>query len=321
MKAAGEPQALKPLHRQCIQKIMNKLALQIFTLFIFNVLTVSEIPAQQDRDQDSQSEENAYGSKFFDQLRSIFGKFQNADLQKVFQDAQPIQCSELVGRKGEWRPVAFFNEDRKLGDWCRESLEEVKADLTVYTFKGSCSQDKVGTVQVTTEFPTAASLDAYHSRQINLNQVDITVNDPVSASLNPKTMAYTFNLPFLFLKNNGPKKLYSFMAPDRDSVYASDMSSRWECKAVSSTDVTFRFLICRVSLAPQKMRRNETWEPTFGSSAFFILSDGTEAQSSVHMTFGDGANSGDKPEEAAPESKAPPRPVLKRGKPSPGKNY
>jgi hypothetical protein len=302
------------------QKIMNKMALKLFAFLLFNVIAVSEIPAQQDSDRNGQSDENAYGSKFFDQLRSIFGKFRNADLHNVFQEAQPIQCSELVGRKGEWRPVAFFNEDRTLGDWCRQSLEEVKVDLTIYTFNGRCSEDK-GMVQVASEFPTDASLEAYHQREIGFNQIDITVNDPVNANLNPKTMAYTFELPYLFLKNKGPRKLYSFIAPDRDSTYAPDVTSRWECKAVSSKDVTYRFLICRVSTVPLNMRRNETRKPSFGETAFFVLSDGMEAQSSVHMTFGDGESSDEKSEEAVPESKAPARPVLKRGKPSPDKDY
>jgi hypothetical protein len=314
--SAGAPRVFETFAPATHQKNMNKMVLKLFALLLFNVLAVSEIPAQ----QDSQSEENAYGSNFFDQLRSIFGKFRNADLQNVFQEAQPIQCSELIGRKGEWRPVAFFNEDRTLGDWCRESLEEVKIDLTVYTFKGFCSEDR-GMVQVASEFPTDASLEAYHQRKIGFNRIDITANDPVNASLNPKTMAYTFDLPYLFLKNQGPRKLYSFTAPDRDSTYDPEVTSRWECKAVSSKDVTYRFLICRVSTVPQHMRRNETRKPAFGETAFFILSDGMEAQSSVNLTFGDGASSGDKPAETAPDAKAPARPVLKRGKPSPDKNY
>ena len=162
------------------------------------------------------SKESTYGSKFFDQLHSIFGRFRDADLQRVFQEAQPIQCSELVGRKGEWRTVAFFNEDRELGDWCRESLEEVKADLAVYTFKGVCSGDQ-GTIQVATEFPTAAGIKAYNHREIDLNQVDVTMNEPVNASLNPRTMAYTFELPYLFLTGRrGSTNVYSLVAPDRD---------------------------------------------------------------------------------------------------------
>jgi hypothetical protein len=292
----------------CLRYLINmnkRIFKLLFALFLFSALPAADIGAQE--------EESAYGSKFFDQLRSIFGKFRDSDLQKVFQEAQPIQCSELIARKGEWRPVAFFNEDRSLGDWCRESLEEVKAEMTVYTFKGTCSGDR-GTIKVGSEFPTAAGIKAYGERKIELDQVDIAVNDPVNAALNPKTMAYTFDLPYLFRENSGSRKLYTFIAPDADSTYATDVKSHWECKAVSSKDVTYRFLICRVSTAPQRIDRNRTWEPSFGSSAFFILSDGMEAQASVNVTFGNAAGAGRKPEEAEPGPSSPARPALKRDK-------
>jgi len=278
-------------------------------LFVF-----APLPAQQQPSQPT--EESAYGSRFFDQLRTIFGRFRNSDLQRVFQEAQPVQCSELIGRKGEWRPVAFFNEDRKLGDWCRDSLEEVKADLSVYTFQGVCRGER-GTVRVTTEFPTAESIESYRQRRIDLDEVDITVNDPVDAVMNTRTMAYTFDLPYLFLSELNPRRVYSFSAPDRKSAYANEVSSHWECKAVSSRDVTYRFLICRVATVPRKaLKRGETWEPSFGSSAFFILSDGTEARASVNLTFGDPAQPSDQPEKSAepePSTSTPVvRPTLRR---------
>ena len=256
-------------------------------------------------------EEGAYGSKFFDQLHRIFGRFREADLQRVFQEAKPIGCSELVGRKGEWRTVAFFNENRELGDWCRGSLEEVKTDLAVYTFSGVCSGDK-GTINVATEFPTAASIEAFNRGEIDLNKIDITVNDPVNASLSPKTMAYTFDLPYLFLTGRrGTTNVYSLVAPDRDAVYAEHVASHWECKSVSSEDVTYRFIICRVATVPKgKLARNQTWEPSFGSSAFSILSDGTEAKTSVNLSFGDGSQTSEKPADTTPAS--PTRPSLKR---------
>ncbi len=266
----------------------------------------------------SPAEEERYGSKFFDQLRTIFGRFQNSDLDRVFQQSKPIQCPELVGRKGEWRPVAFFNEDRRLGDWCRESLEEVKNDLSVYTFKGGCSGEQ-GTVQVSTEFPTAASIEDYNLGRIDVSQVDVTVNDPVTAVLDARTMAYKFELPYLFLTGRqGSTNIYSLIAPNRDAAYATDVTNLWECKAVSSNDVTYRFLICRTTTAPRGTRaRNQKWERAFGGSAYFILSDGTEAQSSVNLTFGDGADRPASPPEAAPSTDAPGRPqLIRQGKAS-----
>ncbi len=275
----------------------------MFALYLFGALPAAGIGAQE--------EESSYDSKFFVQLRGIFGKFRNSDLQKVFQEAQPIQCAELIARKGEWRPVAFFNEDRSLGDWSRESLEEVKSGMTVYTFKGICSGDN-GTIKVRSEFPTASGIEAYSERRIELDQVDIAVNDPVNAVVNPKTMAYTFDLPYLFRDNRSSRQIYTFNPPNPDSTYATDVKSHWECKAVFSKDVTYRFLICRVSTAPQRIERNQTWENSFGSSAFFILSDGMEAQTSVNMTFGNATGAGGKAEEAEPKPSSPARPALKR---------
>ena len=292
---------------------MHKTAFLLWShLLLVCALLAASLPAQQEPQTQSR-EERTYGSKFFEDLRTIFGRFRNADLQRVFQEAEPIQCSELVGRQGEWRTVAFFNENRELGDWCRESLEEVKSDLAVYTFKGTCSGDQ-GTIQVGMEFPTSAGIEAYNRQELDLNQIDVTVNDPVNAGLDPQTMALTFDLPYLFLTGRrGSMNIYSLMAPDRNSAYASDMTSRWECKSVSSKDVTYRFLICRTSTVPRSpARRNEKWVPAFGASAFFILSDGTEAQSSVNLSFGDETHPSEKPAEKSPVLASPPRPALKR---------
>ncbi len=275
-------------------------------LILLHQVPLSDVRAQQR--QSRSIDEAAYGSKFFDQLHALFGRFQDSDLQQAFRDAQEIQCSELVGRTGQWRPVAFFNEDHSLGAWHRSNIGEVKSDLQVYTFQGDCAEN--GRMEVASEFPTESSYEQYRNYRIDIDQVDVMVNDPVKVAMNSQTKAYTFELPYLFLKADGARKVYSLTAPDRSTAYASEVKSRWECKAVSSKDLTYRFLICRVNTVPRRaLRRNETWEPTFGSSAFFILSDGTEAKASVNMTFGDEPK--DKPEDV-PASKAPERPRLKR---------
>src|SRR5580765_194697 len=98
-----------------------------------------------------------YGRKFFVQLRALFGRFRDSDLQRAFERAQPIQCSELVNDKGEWRTVAFFNEKRELGDWYRRSLDEVKTDLSAFVFKGVCRGEH-GPVQLTTKFPVSETV-------------------------------------------------------------------------------------------------------------------------------------------------------------------
>jgi hypothetical protein len=254
----------------------------IYTLFV-----PVGIHAQRER-QMQPLEESAYGSKFFNQLRSIFGMFRNADLQHAFQMAQPIQCSELVVSKGEWKTVAFYNEDRSLGEWCRNSLEEVKADLAKYIFKGTCREDQ-GTIQVRTEFPVGASIEAYNKGKIGLDQVDVNVNAPVSVVFDQRTQAYSFELPYLFLvgkRRSG--NVYSLQALHLEDGYATDVANRCECKAVKSNDLTYRFLICRAAMvARNKTVRNQSRDLMFGASAYFILSDGVEAQTSVNLTFGD----------------------------------
>jgi hypothetical protein len=281
-------------------------------LLILNACPVITIPAQRDSSVQS-NEENAYGSKFFDQLRTIFGRFRDADLQRVFQEALPIECSELVGRQGEWRTVAFFNENRSLGDWYRQNLEEVKRDLAVYKFTGTCSKEKE-TIRVDTEFPTTASIDAYNRRQIDFDHIDITVNDPVKVSMNSQTKAYIFDLPYMFLtEQHDLRNVYSLMAPDSRAAYAEDVTNRWECKMAASKDVTYRFLICRVSIIPRgPAARRMEWRPSFGSTGFFILSDGIEARSSVNLFLGDKNPSSEKPPDTEPNKPKITRPKLIR---------
>src|SRR5262245_64970546 len=95
-------------------------------------------------------QESQYGRTFFVQLKGIFGRFRDADLDRVFDSASAVQCSELISDKGEWRTVAFFNENRELGDWYRSNLDEVKHDLAVFTFSGVCRGEH-GPVQLTTK--------------------------------------------------------------------------------------------------------------------------------------------------------------------------
>src|SRR5262252_7450834 len=78
---------------------------------------VTQGPRRIEPREEARAANTDYGTKFFDQLRSLFGRFRDADLQRAFDMAKPIRCSELVSDGGEWRQVAFFNEDRRLGDW------------------------------------------------------------------------------------------------------------------------------------------------------------------------------------------------------------
>jgi hypothetical protein len=235
-------------------------------------------------------EPQVYGRRFFVQLRAVFGRFRDADLQRVFDNAQPIQCAELINDPGEWRTVAFFNEKRELGDWYRSNFEEVKSDLSVFTFKGACRGEH-GPVQLTTKFPVTESVEAYSQRRIGLEDVEVNVNAPVRASFDPQTKAYTFDLPYLFLvgtKDN--QDIYSLDPPRMvgRERYAPEVTDHWDCKSVSAENVTYQFLICRTSTKPRvRYGRNENYSAAFGSSAYFILSDGKEAESSVKLSFND----------------------------------
>ncbi len=263
-------------------RVSKKSALRLLLfLMLFTPLSL----LAQDEDRKTPAEEETYGSKFFNQLRSLFGRFQESDLQRSFLAADGIRCSELVSHKGEWRPVAFFNEDRSLGEWCRESLEEVKSDPTLFTFKGSCPSDR-SSVLVATEFPVSASVEAYNRRELDLSKVQVTANAPVSVVFDDHDQAYTFALPYLFPSGRrGSMQLYSLQAKGVKDAYANDVTSRWECKAVRSTDVTYRFLI--------------------GASAFFILSDGVETHTSVSLSFGDAPTLPGAPPAAAGSPSAP----------------
>src|ERR1051325_10814 len=106
----------------------------------------------------NEAQTDRYDRKFFIQLRGVFGRFRDSDLARVFDQAKPIQCSELVNDEGEWRTVAFFNENRDLGDWYRRNFDEVKTDPAVFIFKGVCSGEH-GPVQLATKFPVTETME------------------------------------------------------------------------------------------------------------------------------------------------------------------
>src|SRR5262245_16861659 len=251
-------------------------------------------PAREQQIQ-PQAEDAPYSRKFFAQLRGVFGRFRDSDLQRAFEKAQPIQCSELINDKGEWRTVAFFNEKRELGDWYRSSFDEVKRDLAVFIFKGLCRGEH-GPVQLTTKFPVMESIEAFENGRIGLDQVEVNVNAPVRASFDAQSQAYVFDLPYLFLVGQQDNENLYSLAPsrlaDRDT-YAADVIDHWDCKSVTAESVTYQFLLCRTTTLPRNpavRSRLPAGAAPFGASAFFILSDGKEASSNVRLTFNDTNN-------------------------------
>ena len=235
-------------------------------------------------------EGGAYSRKFFVQLRAVFGRFRESDLQRAFERAQPIQCSELISENGEWRTVAFFNEKRELGDWYRSSLDEVKRDLTAFIFKGTCRGEH-GLVQLTTKFPVGETIDLFNQGRIPLEEIEVNVNAPVRAGFNAETGAYSFDLPYLFLvSRQDDETLYSLSPPRlaERTKYATDVLDHWDCKSVTAENVTYQFLICRTTTMPRNAAERSLYRaPMFGASAYFILSDGKEASSNVKLSFGD----------------------------------
>src|SRR5262249_40870462 len=103
---------------------------------------------------------------------------------------------------------------------------------------------------------------------------------------------------------------------------ATEVTNRWECKAVSADDVTYQFLICNTTLVDRQYggggQRNREGGPAFGSSAYSILSDGREASSSVTLSFGDTtepANVPPKPRSPEPtRDNPPPAPAVRTWK-------
>jgi hypothetical protein len=230
-----------------------------------------------------------YDRKFFVQLRTVFGRFRDSDLDRVFQTAHPIQCSELVNDPGEWRTVAFFNEKRELGDWYRRSFEEVKTDLAVFIFKGVCRGERAS-VQLTTKFPVEESVEAYNHDRIGLDEIAVNTNAPVRVGFDSQSEAYAFDLPYLFLISQAnSESLYSLDPPRLAERYryATDVVDHWDCKSVVAENVTYQFLICRTTTLPRSPAARSQSRPAFGASAYFILSDGKEASASVKLTFND----------------------------------
>jgi hypothetical protein len=226
-------------------------------------------------------------TKFLSQLQRIFGRFSEADLQQVFQAAEPVRCPELVEGKGEWKPVAFFNDKRELGSWYHTTLDEVKTDLRVYTFKSVCKNPRSG-VKVTTRFPIVESIEAYNSHRIHLQQIELNVNAPVNANFNTHLQSYSFDLPYMFLRERiDGARLYSLMPQtiaDRQN-YERNVIDHWDCKAVREEDVTYQFLICRTTLATMASLRRGLKRVPYGAAGYVILSDGKEGLANARYSF------------------------------------
>lgn len=229
-----------------------------------------------------------FGSKFFDDLRSLFGRLQKSELERAFQRAKPIHCSDLVEEKGEWKQVAFLNDDRKLGDWHYDSIDEVKRDLVRYVFSGTCRGEQ-GPVRVATSYPVRESVERFQDGKIPFSKIVMRDNAPVSVVFDRQTDAYTFQLPYLYIEGKtGPDVIYTLTPPLTTSKAETEVTEEFRCKALSDAELTYRFLLCRtrvVASDPRIQRQNE--RQVLGNAAYYIFSDGKEASSSVKLRFGE----------------------------------
>jgi hypothetical protein len=233
-------------------------------------------------------ESTDFGSKFFDDLRSLFGRLQRGDLDRAFQRAQAVHCPDLVEEKGEWKQVAFLNDDRSLGDWHFDNIDEVKRDLVKFVFTGRCPNQQ-SPVRVATSYPVKETFERFQKGQIPISKVVISDNDAVSVIFDRPSEAYTFELPYLYIeRRNSAGNIYTLTPPTTTSQPDPTVVEEFRCKALSDAELTYRFLLCRTRVAPRDPRlERQNERQALGNAAYYIFSDGREASSSVKLSFGD----------------------------------
>jgi hypothetical protein len=257
-----------------------------------------------------------FGSKFFADLRSLFGELRESELARAYQRATAIRCSDLASGKGEWKEVAFLNDDRDLGDWHFDTIEQVKGDLASLVFSGSCFDD-MSSVKVASSYPVQETVDRFHEGKLPFGQIVISDNDAVSVTFNRSENAYTFQLPYLYREprhgaSEGSNELYTLYPPLNTSQPDRTVAEEFRCKALSSAELTYRFLLCRTHVVNRdaQLERQAAGKQPLGNAAYFILSDGKEATSSVKLTF-------DPSVDTAAPSATPPAPAPAGTRPPP----
>ena len=226
--------------------------------------------------------QDAFGTKFFDNLTTLFGRLQKSKLDTVFQDAKAVRCADLLDAK--WRQVGFLNDDRNLMAWHYQTIEQVRDDLVRYVFSGACPNNR-SPLKLTTSYPVGESLEQFIAGKGPLSKVVVRENESVKASFDRSTNSYKFQLPFLYLEERlVGQPIYTLTPPTAASKPASDTAEEFRCKAVTDGDLIYRFLLCRTKLVATKGRPVNLEKGSFG---YDILSDGKEASSSVRLTFGD----------------------------------
>src|SRR5262249_594736 len=145
---------------------------------------------------------------------------------------------------------------------------------------GVCRGDR-GPVRVATSYPIT---DTMRTRSLQMRD-----NDPVSVIFDPPSDSYIFQLPYLYLSGRDEQgSLYTLFPPTAMSRPEKDVAEEFRCKTLSDADLTYRFLLCRTRLVDRdaQMQRLKSAKQPLGNAAYYILSDGKEAGSTVKLTFG-----------------------------------
>jgi hypothetical protein len=223
------------------------------------------------------------GSKFFDDLRSLSGFNEQTDR------ASSVRKRSTVRPRGRRASRKAFNDDRRLGDWHFDSIDEVKRDLVTFVFSGNCSTQQ-GPVKVLTSYPVQESFDKFQKGQIPFSKVVIKGNDPVSVIFDRPSEAYIFELPYLYLEkrnSTGTGNIYTLTPPLTTSKPDPDVAEEFRCKALSDAELTYRFLLCRIRVVSRDarvQRQNERQE--LGNAAYYIfLTAGSKLHVNCHLRY------------------------------------
>src|SRR4029079_16362918 len=85
---------------------------------------------------------------------------------------------------------------------------------------------------------------------------------------------------------NGSNNTYGMMPPDSTSKCATEVTNRWDCRALRNTDVAYRFLLCRTAIVPRNRAvLSQAEEGARGTSAYVLLTDGKEARATFTLSF------------------------------------
>lgn len=259
-----------------------------------------------------------FGAKFLDDLKTLFGRLETSELNSAFQRARAIRCSDLLGRSGEWKDVGFLNDNRNLAAWHYEDIDSVKDDPVRFVFSGMCSTDQAA-LRLATRYPIKESFNQYRKGGIPLSKVAVRDNPPVSVIFDRATNSYTFQLPFLYAEGKSREETtYTLEPPTSGSRPEAGLADEFRCKAISDTDLTYRFLLCRTALVNLNAVNSKDRMPDSPNGwAYYILSDGREASSTVNLSFENAppAPKAEKPERDAPV--APPAPAPRPSPPRP----